>query len=324
MLLNSSAPSFPNGYTGQPIGPFATSARFKWVRYLGKGTYGHVSEVYETTTGNVYAQKLIRLGDDNQARNVIEEQVKNEVAIMQRLRHHHIASVIFSVRETDAHATTHAFSMIMLPVGDFDLRYFLEKCVEESFLEENVRLLDSWFGCLVSALAFAHNQKVKHEDIKPSNILIRENQPYLADFGSAKDFSKSDISVSPDYLVKGTPVYWPPEEKKYRGRPADVFALGCVFSEMLTVRQHRSLEEYREARHVPDIDNGFAFKMNLPKAIEWLKNLDGVDKHHAVRHLILKQTLGMLAQDPQDRPEAREIKRSFRAEEEALFCASCY
>lgn len=317
-LLSASVPSFPNGSTGQPVHSHATNTHFKFVKPLGSGTYGEVSMVMERTTGAFYAQKLVRVRDshDSRARDAVEKQVKNEVEVMQRLRHHHIASVLFYVRELNA------FSMIMLPVGDDDLRSFLEiKCVKADYPKNEIKHLDPWFGCLISALAYAHDQLIKHEDIKPSNILIREYRPYLADFGSAKDFSQLEASTSTDSLVAGTPVYWPPEHA-HRGRPADVFALGCVFSEMLTVRQHRSLADYRSSRVVKDTDYGFAFRKNLPGVEKWLRQLPGIEKSD-VEDVLLQETLFMLKLNPDDRHTAKQIKKKFRAEEDSLFCTSC-
>ncbi len=131
--------------------PYATSAQFKFLDHLGTGTYGHVSKVKEVTTNSIYAQKIFRVQNNNRAKAIIEEQVRNEVSIMHKLRHHHIASILFYVKEESN------FSIIMLPVGDYDLRHFLELvCVDAKFPRSETRQLDSWFGCLASALAYAH------------------------------------------------------------------------------------------------------------------------------------------------------------------------
>ncbi|OAP58889.1 hypothetical protein AYL99_06186 [Fonsecaea erecta] len=293
-----------------------TSARFQWLEPLGMGTHGQVSKVREVSTNSIYAQKTIRVENNHRARNILEQQVKNEVAIMHKLRHNHIAPVLFYVRDE----TT--FSIIMLPVGDYDLRHFLEvNCA--GFPRTETGHLDQWFGCLTSALTFAHLQRVKHEDIKPSNILIRDYQPYLADFGSAKDISQMEGSTSTDEYIAGTPVYWPPEPRQERGRAADVFALGCVFSEMLTVRQNKTLQEYRDARYLPHVDNGYAFRTNLAAVRTWLEELPKEVGPPEVRALLLEQTLSMLASEPLQRPEARVVKKNFRKEGDALFCISC-
>ena len=211
----------------------------------------------------------------------------------------------------------------MLPVGDYDLRQFLENvCVQADYPREEVKHIDSWFGSLISALAYAHGEQIKHEDIKPSNILIKDHRAYLADFGSAKDFSQLDASTSTDHLVAGTPVYWPPETRA-RGRTADVFSLGCVFSEMLTVRQRSSLADYRTSRYVGETDYGYAFRNNLEGVEEWLTNLDGVGERNSIQEFLLEVILKMLKRDPDERLTSLQIRKQFRSEEEILFCPSC-
>jgi serine/threonine protein kinase len=284
---------------------------FEWLETLGHGTYGQVSKVRESSTGTIYAQKTIRVTDPRLAA-VFERQVQNEVQIMQELRHHHIASVQFYVRDPDA------FSMIMLPVADYDLQTFLQHiCINAGFPTTELTRLTSWFGCLVSALAFVHANKIKHEDIKPRNILIKDSQPYLADFGCAQDFSEWESSVSPDNLVHGTPVYWAPEDPPRR-RAADVFSLGCVFSEMLTVRQNKTLEDYRTYRR-RNSNNPNAFSGNLVRVYEWLEQLK--EPHDRTGDILIEQILLMLDRDPRRRAEARYVKRALP---DAVFCYTCW
>lgn len=291
--------------------------RFELIRNLGKGAYGTVDEVRETSTGGVYARKSIPTRIMGQESESIEKRVKNEVEIMSKLRHNHIASVNIFFRETKF------WSMIMLPVADCDLRVFLdEKCVEADFPREAMRMIDPWFGCLISALAYAHAEKIKHEDIKPNNILIKGNKVYLTDFGTAMDFSQLERSTVSDYYEQGTPIYWAPEPRAW-GRPADVFALGCVFSEMLTVRQRRSLSEYRNFRYTQSREFGYAYRSNLPMVRQWLKKeLHGIDKNDPAGQMVLEQTLNMLIEDPVERSEALRLKKQLKSED-VLFCATC-
>ena len=299
----------------------STNVQFSFVRELGFGTYGEVSLVQEATSGTYYAQKLIRVRDyqDPRAIKQVADEVDKEVEIMkEKLRHHHIASVLFNVREG---AT---FRLIMLPVADCDLRRYLELQCDRVDLsrDEANKYGDNWFGCLVSALAYVHEQQIKHEDIKPKNILIKHNRPYLSDFGSAIDFSRLEASTSPDHATAGTPIYWPPENTS-RGRPADIFALGCVFSEMLTVRQRYTLAEYREARFVHNTDFGNAFRKNLGGVRRWLNRLPRLESRDAILPILKETIADMIEEQPNDRPKARQIKRKFRVEEDLLFCSAC-
>ena len=305
--------SLPNGLHDENIHHDDTRARFRFQRRLGRGSFGDVSEVQEMSTGAVYARKLIHFDEDS-SKATIEKNVLNEVTIMQKLRHQHIASVLFFVKEPGA------YSILMLPVADSDLLIYLERCVNKGCPISLVKRLYPWFGCLLDALAYAHKLNINHRDIKPSNILIKDGQLYLADFGVAKDFTQHEMSATDDYFMKGTPVYRAPETRpdNPRGPPADIFALGCVFSEMLTVRKGKSLEDFRQFRRAPDNAGGmFAFRANLPRVKEWILQLepDALSEH------LVDQISNMLQEDPEQRPTAQESVNFLRTER-ALFCAS--
>ena len=315
--LASSIASFPRNSLGHryPYAPSRTS--FELVEILGHGTFGDVFKVRQPTTNRIYAQKVIRVPEPG-LRARIEKQVENEVSVMDRLMHHHISSLCFYMK--DEESLTH--SIFMHPVADYNLlQFLLRKGGSEGLSRAERTHLTTWFGCLISALAFAHVQHIKHEDIKPNNILIKDYQPYLADFGCAQDFSDLPGSTSTDILAFDTPAYSAPEPPADRGRTADVFSLGCVFSEMLTVRQGRSLDEYQQFRRKEGVDNPFAFRENLGKVHEWLEKLS--PKKDDVMDLLIEVTQQMLQGKKTQRPEARDVKRQLRTEIEAVFCNSC-
>ena len=281
--------------------------RFVSKRPLGNGSYGEVDEVREISTGASYARKHIHL-DTEKPPETIANEVKNEVAVMQKLRHLHIATVLFYLKEDEA------YSIFMLPVADYDLRNFLSRCTKEDYPPTMTKRIYPWFGCLLDALAYAHKLKIKHQDIKPSNILIKNYQPYLCDFGLAKDFAELNASTSRGQKVQGTLIYRAPEifPGQSRGSRADVFSLGCVYSEMFTVSQGKSLENYRDFRHGAGT---IAFRDCLPKVEEWLRSFDG----NKLSDLLVDQILSMIDKNAEDRITAEQAV-NFLKRERALFC----
>lgn len=143
-------------------------------------------------------------------------------------------------------AEAERFYLVQEHIDGQNLRQKLKK--QGSFSEAEVkRLLIS----LLPVVAFIHNQRIIHRDIKPDNIMLRtENQqPVLIDFGVVKEVMGTVINSQGNLtqtMVVGSPGYMSPEQAA--GRPtfaSDLFSLGLTAIQLLTNQDPQRMVDLR-------------------------------------------------------------------------------
>jgi hypothetical protein len=167
------------------------------------------------------------------------EEFDRERRAMLELNHWHLIKCIGTYTDKKQ------FSLLMTPVCDSDLEAVLNATQEDPVLQEDNQWLRQTFGCLATALNYLHTVAgVRHRDIKPSNILVQDGSIFLCDFGIATIFFGNSATTEGPVLAC-TRRYSAPEviDERARNENADVWSLGCVFLEIVTVLKGRTLEE---------------------------------------------------------------------------------
>jgi serine/threonine protein kinase len=204
---------------GTPFG------RYPLIELLGRGGMGEVWLAFDTVTKRTVALKVL-LGSFAYDKRFIQRFTR-EAEVAARLNNPHIIP-IHNYGEIDGRLYV-------------DMRYVegrdLEQVLADGPLEPQraVRIIEE----VAKALHAAHKVGLVHRDVKPSNILLDEDDfAYLIDFGIAR--AADDTRLTETGLAPGTLRYMAPE--RLRENPdeedahVDIYALTCVFYECLTGR----------------------------------------------------------------------------------------
>ena len=146
-----------------------------------------------------------------------------EYEIIAELEHPNIVQ-IYDLGVSDDHAH---IAMEYLPGGN------LKQKIESGSLESDAV---DYTRQIAGALADLHSVGILHRDLKPGNIMLREDDSIaLIDFGLAKRMPV-DREITGRGQIIGTPYYMSPEQGRGRDvdERSDVYSLGVIFYEMLT------------------------------------------------------------------------------------------
>jgi len=195
---------------GTPFG------RYRLVELLGRGGMGEVWRAYDTVTDRIVAIKVLpaHLFEDEE----FQRRFRREAHAAARLNHPHVIPI-------------HDY-------GEIDGRLYVDmRLIEgrdlQTVLDEGplgptraVRIIEQ----VAKALNAAHKIGLVHRDVKPSNILLDEDDfAYLIDFGIARSANQPKLTSTGAPI--GTWAYMSPERMRAGevDARADIYALACVF-----------------------------------------------------------------------------------------------
>jgi hypothetical protein len=198
--------------------------RYHVERLLGRGGMADVYLAFDSQRQTYVAIKLIRedLADDAD----FIRRFSREAAALARLDHPNI--VRFYAAEQDGVLNF----IVMDYVAGSNLQRRISQAGGPLPLSETTTLLHQ----IGPALHYAHTMGFIHRDIKPGNIMLREDgTALLSDFGAAKVLENSTLAT----LTVGTPAYMSPEQILGRDlQPqSDIYSFGIVLYEMLVGRR---------------------------------------------------------------------------------------
>jgi non-specific serine/threonine protein kinase len=205
--------------------------RYRVDAVIGAGGMGAVYRATDLQLERPVALKMIR--SDLLSNRAMAERFRREAVAVARLRHPHIVTV----HDYGVAPDVGAFIVMELLDGH-SLRTEL---LRRSRLDLGTAML--LMRQVFAAVGAAHSAGVIHRDLKPENIVLElrdgARSVKVVDFGLAKlgeSLLSSDAPLTLAEAVFGTPAYMSPEQCTGEAVDvrSDVYALGCVFYEMLT------------------------------------------------------------------------------------------
>ncbi len=202
---------------------------FRIIREIGRGGMGVVFEAEQITLQRHVALKVLPLHVT--VHPVSVSRLKAEARIVGSLKHPGIVQVLSFGSDGDEH-----FLAMELVKGK-PLNVVLNTATNGGKRMEP-KLAASIAAQIADALHHAHQHKIVHRDVKPSNILLREDgeTALLTDFGIARDEGLPSMTMTGDFM--GTPYYVSPEQVSARhlilDHRTDVYSLGATLFEMVT------------------------------------------------------------------------------------------
>lgn len=200
--------------------------RYEALGKIGEGMYGVVYKARDCINGELLALKKIRLLDEDEG---VPSTAIREISLLKDLTHPNIVGlkdVIYSESKL----------FLVFHFVEWDLKNYIDRR-ERAKRPFEPELLQHFLHQLISGMAFCHENRVLHRDLKPQNLLIdRDYNLKLADFGLARIFSVPLRQYTHEVV---TLWYRAPEVlmgSKLYNTAVDSWSVGCIFAEMATLQ----------------------------------------------------------------------------------------
>ena len=243
-MESSSSSSFGLGAC-RPVGTYSKGDK------LGEGTYGSVYQARDKETGRIVALKRVK-EQSFESEGMPQTSIR-EIALLRRLRHPHIVSLIEVVVGSRADSVFLVFEYCA-----HELAALIDALPPFPLPEVKCLILQ-----LLGAVAYLHANGILHRDLKMSNLLLTaEGMLKLCDFGLAREHSSAGAAVTtprpeaepsggaaaadstttlpPPYTPRVVTLWYRSPElllgaTRY-GPPIDIWSVGCILGELLLHR----------------------------------------------------------------------------------------
>ncbi len=236
------------------LSPGMVFGRCGIVRLAGRGGMGEVYEALDLSLGEGasrrVALKLLPIPPNaDRGQPILAEAFHRDVAALARLAHPSIARLYRTGVDRLPDGGERAFLVTEFVDGVPLLAFVEERCGSDR--DRRARLASELGEHLASAMAASHRESVVHRDLKSANVLVRRDGSLaVVDFGIAALDAPADdgrtmadrLTRQPDALGSLSAISPERARGRFSGAQEDVWAIGALLFETLTLRRPHDLD----------------------------------------------------------------------------------
>lgn len=199
--------------------------KYKILHRIGKGGMSVVYLAINENANKEWAVKEVRK-TGSKSGEVIRQNLITETAILKKLNHPHLPSIIDVINRGDTY----------LILMDYIEGRTLKDIMEEEGPQSQENVVD-WAIQLCDVLEYLHSRKppIIYRDMKPGNIMLKpDGNIMLIDFGTAREYKTGSTG---DTVCLGTKGYAAPEQYGGEGQTdmrTDIYNLGATMYHLVT------------------------------------------------------------------------------------------
>ena len=271
--------------------------RYEILSLIGQGGMADVYKAKDTILNRIVAIKVLRDKLSQDAMALVRFQ--REASAASRLSHPNVVD-IYDVGEYEG-------------MNYIVMEFIRGRTLKELIAQRGALDVDEAIGImkqLVSAINHAHENNIIHRDIKPQNVLVKDDGTIkITDFGIA--VANGSVQLTFNNTVMGSAHYLAPEttQGKEPNEQVDIYSLGIVFYELLTGKVPFTGKTPTEIaikhlrKPMPFVRD---FNPNIPQSVENII-LKATAKNLSQRYVSCKEMLYDLIHCLD--PEYRDMKR---------------
>lgn len=259
-------------------------AGYRVLAHIGEGAASQLYAVQDSKTKQVWALKLVEKRSDRDQRFL--DQVMVEYDVGSRLEHANLRGVHRVVKHRKMFKI-HAISLLMELVDGTPLDQRLPRSQSQA-----VRI----FQQIARAMSHMHGRGYVHADMKPSNVLITEDDTVkVIDLGQACRIG------TVKKRIQGTPGYMAPEQAHRQAiTPAtDIYNFGATMYWVL-------LHEVIPTAMPPKDDSNSLYSGALDAEMV-APPVPPAEKNPKIHQLLSQQIMDCVKLDPSERPESMDV-----------------